>query len=435
MLAAVLTWALLLVPTAPVAVAAPDAYAPPQGVKFNDPYNRVHAKNEIRQHIIRTLNSTDAPAKVRIAAWNIRGSVYRDAIIAAHQRGVSVQIVMDLFNADGDHPNPEINAIERVFNTTGQPWSNDQRIDPATGAVDPSRQSFVKKCASSCRAGRGIAHTKLFLFDMAGGVPWISMYGSINATDVAVNDQWNDLLTLTNNQSTHDALLAIFNEMVLDTPQAQPYRRLELAPVVFDVYPYEGAVPWSDPDLAKLNATQCKGATGGAGRKGRTVIRMAQDALLGQRGQLIANRLAQLKRQGCNIKIVYSLMGRPIRRTLAKAKIPLKQYSYDRNRDGYYDIYLHMKSMTISGVFNGKTDARMVFNGTANWSPVGLESDELVGTLADPGTEWAYRSWINYLFSHRPRTWGPVNLAPIEYDIEGRRMAYDPWAKAKADGL
>jgi hypothetical protein len=317
--------------------------------------------------------------------------------------------------------------IEAAFNTTGQPWSNELRT--------PDMQSFVKKCASSCRSTGGIPHTKLFLFDMAAGMPWISMYGSINATDVAVNDQWNDLFTLTNNQPVYDALLAVFNEMVNDTAVAQPYRRLDFPGISFDVYPYAGAVPWADPDLAKLNAVRCMGATGGAGRRGHTVVRMAQDALLGNRGQAIANRLATMKRRGCNIKIVYSLMGRPIRRTLVNAGVPLRQYSYDRDRDGYYDIYLHMKSMSISGVYNGQTNARIVFNGTANWTPVALASDELVGTIPGAGVEWTYRSWINYLFDHRPSSWGSVNLAPISYDIEGRVARYDPWAKAKAEGL
>jgi hypothetical protein len=425
-LTGILAWGLLSIPGS-VASAAPDSYVPPAGVRFNDPYGRVHAKNEIRQHIIRTINSTEPGAKIRISAWNIRGLAYRNAIIAAHQRGVSVGIVMDLYNANADHPNPEMDDIEAAFNTTGQPWSNELRT--------PDMQSFVKKCASSCRSTGGIPHTKLFLFDMAAGMPWISMYGSINATDVAVNDQWNDLFTLTNNQPVYDALLAVFNEMVNDTAVAQPYRRLDFPGISFDVYPYAGAVPWADPDLAKLNAVRCMGATGGAGRRGHTVVRMAQDALLGNRGQAIANRLATMKRRGCNIKIVYSLMGRPIRRTLVNAGVPLRQYSYDRDRDGYYDIYLHMKSMSISGVYNGQTNARIVFNGTANWTPVALASDELVGTIPGAGVEWTYRSWINYLFDHRPSSWGSVNLAPISYDIEGRVARYDPWAKAKAEGL
>lgn len=425
-LTALLTWALLVIPAAAPAAAAPDSYAAPHGVRFNDPYSRRHAKTEIRQHIIRTINSTDAGATIRIASWNIRGPVYRNALIAAHNRGVTVRLIVDQLNSNAEHPNPEVDDMVRALS------NNSLRPDPA-------KHSRVTKCTSSCRGQTGIAHMKLFLFDQAGGVPWITMWGSNNATDVAVNDQWNDLFTLTYNQPIHDGMVAIFNELEADTPTYGAYRRMDFPGVSFDVYPYSGAVPWVDPDLEKLNRTRCKGATGATGNRGRTVVRMAQDALLGERGKAIAYRLATMKRRGCNIRIVYALMGRPIKRILTNAGVPMRQYSYDRNRDGYYDIYLHMKSLAISGVYNGRTNARVTFNGTANWSPVALVSDELVGTVWDWGTNVQYIRWINYLFNNRPAGWTSTNLAPVEYDtnggVEGRMAPRDPWALVKASGL
>jgi hypothetical protein len=432
-LAAVLAWALLAVPTASTASAAPDAYVPPQGVRFNDPYNRRHAPNEIRQHIVRTINSTDAGSHIRIASWNVRGAAYRNALIAAHRRGVSVSLVLDQLNSNAEHPNPDVDDMVAAFaDNTGRQYYD------AFGVLQSYDPSDVVKCTSACRGQIGIAHMKLFLFDNVQGMPNIVMWGSNNATDVAVNDQWNDLFTLTNNQPVYAGLLNIFNELHADTPTYGAYRRLDFPGVSFDVYPYSGAVPWADPELQKLNAVRCLGATGGTGYRGHTVVRIAQDAILGERGKAIAYRLATMKRRGCNIRIVYSLMGRPIRRILANAGVPMRQYSYDRNRDGYYDIYLHMKSMAISGVYNGQTNARVTFNGTANWSPVALESDELVGTVWDGNTNVVYSQWINYLFTHRPGSWTGTNLAAVSYttgDVEGRVARRDPWALAKAQGL
>jgi hypothetical protein len=423
-LAGILAWALLAVPTSPAAYAAPDSYAPPAGVKFNDPYGREYSKYAIRRHIIRTINSTEAGTRIRIAAWNIRGPVYRDALIAAHRRGVSVGVIIDRSNANEEHANPEVDAVERAFAGSGN----------STRAAD--LRSFVKKCVSSCRGTRGIPHMKLFMFERAGGVSYVTMWGSNNATDVAVNDQWNDLYTTRGNLPVYRDMMAIFTQMVADTPLASPYRRFNYSGMNLDVYPYQGNVPSADPDLKKLQDTRCKGATGRTGKNGRTVVRMAQDALLGERGQLIANRLVTMKRRGCNIRIVYSLMGRKIRSTLRAAGVPMLQYSYDRNRDGYYDIYLHMKVMTISGVYRGVTNTRVTFNGTANWSPVALGSDELVGTLYARRLERRYEGWINYLFTHRPSSWSSTNLAPVSYaDVEGRGVRYDPWAKVKEGDL
>ena len=56
-----------------------------------------------------------------------------------------------------------------------------------------------------------------------------------------------------------------------------------------------------------LNDVKCKGAKG-AGIKGRTSIRIAQDVFNGGRGAKIARRIKELHRQGCNIRIVYSQM-------------------------------------------------------------------------------------------------------------------------------
>lgn len=426
-LSALLTWALLVIPAAAPASAAPDAYVAPQGVRFNDPYSRRNAKSNIRDHVIRTINSTDAGSTIRFASWNLRGPFYRNALIAAHRRGVTVRVIMDQLNHNAEFPSDDIEQMIAAFS------------DNTLQGPDPARHSRLTRCVSSCRGQSGIAHLKLFLFDNAAGVPWITMWGSNNATDVAVHSQWNDLFTLTNNQPVHDSMVSIFNELEADAPTYGAYRRFDFPGISADVYPYTGAVPWGDPDLEKLNRTRCKGATGGTGYRGRTVIRMAQDALLGERGKAIAYRLATMKRRGCNIRIIYALMGRPIKRILSNARVPLRQYSYDRDRDGYYDIYLHMKSMAISGVYNGQTNARVTFNGTANWSPVALVSDELVGTVWDPGTNMQYIRWINYLFNNRPAGWTSTNLAPVEYEtnggVEGRMAPHDPWALVKASGL
>lgn len=426
-LTALLTWALLVIPTAAPASAAPDSYAAPYGVRFNDPYSRRNAKDNIRTHIVRTINSTEAGSTIRFASWNLRGPFYRNALIAAHRRGVTVRIIMDQLNHNAEFPNDDIERMIEAFS------------DNTLQGPDPARHSRLTRCVSSCRGQTGIAHLKLFLFEQAGGIPHIVMWGSNNATDVAVHSQWNDLFTLTFNQPAHDALVGIFNELEADTPTYGAYRHFDVPGFSFDVYPYTGNFAWGDPDLDKLNRTRCQGTTDGAGYRGRTVIRMAQDALLGERGKAIAYRLAQMKRRGCNIRIVYALMGGPIKRILTKAGVPLRQYSYDRDRDGYYDIYLHMKSLAISGVYNGQTNARVTFNGTANWSPVALVSDELVGTVVDPGVNAAYIRWIDYLYNNRPKGWTSTNLAPVEYEtnggVEGRRAPHDPWALVKASGL
>jgi hypothetical protein len=266
------------------------------------------------------------------------------------------------------------------------------------------------------------------------------MFGSVNATDVAAKDQWNDLYTFVNNKPVYDTFLGIFNEMKRDrNVGGAGFRRAKFGPrTTLDFYPYRGrlARELGDPDMGRLNRIRCKGATGGAGFQGRTKIRIAQTAIHGDRGIRLAQKVAQLRRQGCDIRIVYALMGNRVHSLLKANRVPILQYAYDRNRDGVYDIYLHMKVLAISGRYAGRSDARVVYNGSANWSALPLASDEVVGEFWGRGITGAYINWIDFLYKNRPGGWGSVNLAPVSSSyVAGREIRVDPYSFMNEAGL
>ena len=410
------------------AEASPDHYNVRGGVKFNEPYGRHgHSWRAIRRHIVRTINTMKKGDHIKIASWNVRGRPYTDSLIKAHKRGVSVQVIMDRGNAGPGHPNPEVARMVKAFKGDGKRKAADQ--------------SWVKKCVSSCRGSRGIPHTKFFLFDHVGSKSWVTMYGSNNATDVAAKQQWNDLMTFVGKKAIYSKFLTIFNQMRRDKNLGQkafvPWKANKK--ITFNFYPYVGPKATGDPDLKRLKQVRCKGAVN-AGWKGHTKVRIAQDALLSDRGQAIAHRLVHMKRHGCDIRLVYSLLGGKVRKILKNGHVPMLQYSYDSNRDGMYDIYLHMKAMAISGVFRGNRSAHVVFNGTANWTPVALASDEVVTKIQSGPVMRKYVNWIDFLFNNRPRRWGPDNLGRVTTTtsiVNGRKVVtkVDPYALMKREGL
>lgn len=406
---------------------SPDHYSPRTGVQFNEPYNRIQHPYAIRRQIVRSINSTVRGDKIRMASWNIRGRAYTSSLIKAHRRGVSVRVVMDRGNDNATYPNPDAERLRVAL------AKNDAQRTP-------DMRSALIRCRQSCRGTHGIAHSKFFLFDHVGTRHWVTMYGSNNATDVAVNSQWNDLYTIVDNEAVYRTFDTVFEEMSQDRkPATGPFRKITLGNRTFSFYPYSGpaAGAQADPDLAKLRKVRCQGATGGAGWQGHTKVRIAQDAILGERGIAIAKRLVTMRKRGCDIRLIYSLLGRQIHTILRNGGVPMLQYAYDRNRDGMYDIYLHMKSMAISGVYAGQANARVVFDGTANWSPVALVSDEVVGEIHNRATTTDYIDWIDYLYTHRPPSWGPTNLEPVTYSsgLEARRLPVDPYALMRREGL
>ncbi len=106
------------------------------------------------------------------------------------------------------------------------------------------------------------------------------------------------------------------------------------------------------------------------------------------------------------------------------AGVPKNHLVADRDGDGAYDIYLHMKAMSISGNYGKDRGTRIVFNGSANWSGLGLMADENGLVIRRDGVERQYGRQINRLFNIHLRS---VPLDPeVEEQVE-RGKVIDPY--------
>ena len=427
---AALVAGLATVVSAGPASATPDNYTPPQGVKFNNPLAGEKSRRNIIRHLIRTINSVPKKESIHIASWNVRSDAIVDALIRAHvRRKVSVRVVMDRLNANPSNPNHGVNRLERALKI-------------GNGKRKQSQKSFVRKCVSACRAPRGIAHTKFYLFSKAGTARNVVMYGSANATDLAAGYQWNDMYTIRRDQAIYDQFDLVFKEMTKDNNVEQAYLSWPTPDGKFTnyFYPYKGLGTEKDPVLSELNKVVCAGATGNTGTKGKTKIRIAMTSMHGERGIQIAQRLMQMHNRGCDVKIVYAVFGNEVMsifRNKGPRPLPFRQVAQDWNLDGVYDRYLHMKDMTISGNYDGVTNARVTFNGTANWTSVALASDEVVAKIYGGKLMRQYSRWIDWLFAHPPRFTREqaTVLEARTMMLAARGTPVDPYAKMRADGV
>jgi hypothetical protein len=83
-----------------------------------------------------------------------------------------------------------------------------------------------------------------------------------------------------------------------------------------------------------------------------------------------------------------------------------------------------MKAMSISGYFGKDRGARIVFNGTANFSGIGLIADENGLVIRRDGVERQYGRQINKLFNIHLRS---VPLDPEVEDEVERGKVIDPY--------
>ena len=372
-----------------------DRFRPKKGVSFNGP-----GSQEINSKVVRAIEHTPKGAKIRVMTWNFNSWVFVNKLRDAHHRGVSVRIIMARSLANEQGPNG--------------PYAQLKRALAKNGNRQPEMRSWFRTCSNSCRGGGGAMHSKLYLFSRVGAATQVVMSSSANMTGSAASNQWNDMFTIVDRPVPYKVSIKVFNEAGLD----------KLAP--WHTYQDRYIRGWFNPNRGRpdlpyemLNDVKCKGAVG-AGIKGRTAIRIAQDVFNGNRGAKIARRIKELHRQGCNVRIVYSQMAGQSRAILAG--VPKNHLVRDGDGDCAYDIYLHMKAMSISGFYKKNRGTRIVFNGSANWSGLGLSADENGLVIENDAVERLYGRQINRLFNIHLHS-----VTPCTPPVVARGEVFDPY--------
>jgi hypothetical protein len=327
-------------------------YKPPVGVAFNDPLIP-GARGNVLDQVVMAVRNTPKNEYIRLVVWNYDAPWLTQDLIAAKKRGAIVQVV-----------------------TAGSVDSGSFRTLARFLLQNPKDKSFAKKCKGACRSNSKIMHAKIFLFSKVGKTKNVSMFGSTNLTTAARNRQWNDQITSTN-KPLYDFFVKTFDQYRQDRPQVQPgdgfvSKRYEV--VLFPKFD-------ENPVADAFSKVRCNGATGPGSTGGRTKIRIAVAGWFNGYGEEIARKVRSLWDRGCDIRIVTTLLGRGVNRTLrnpaGRGPVPIHSLYQDRDADKVPERYLHMKSVSIQGVYGGNTAASLVWTGSPNWSARAARSDEV----------------------------------------------------------
>lgn len=384
--------------TRSAAAAPPDAYNPPAGTKFTHPFRKNYWQR-IKRHVLRTINSVPAGGQIRIMSWSFASSDYYRALWAAKARGVSVQIVLAARNT------PDISS-----------WSQLARlIGTRKAGQNLEKSSWVMKCRYSCRGRGGTMHSKIFLFSDAAKTKWITMTGSANLTEFAVTSQWNQMNTVTWNKPIYDQAYKVFYEMVADKPASPQYIEQRTPAYWMYYFPRQAMGAQYDFVMSLLNNTSCTGAVD-AGANGRTVIRIAMYAWYENRGRWLAKKVRSLWNQGCNIRIIYGIMGNTVKNILyspsGRGRIPMRQILL-ANEEGDPIYYIHDKFIAFSGKLGTNPTSVLALQGSFNFSDLGFRSDENYQRLNGRAHYKAYRTDFDLLWRD-PQARAPSPKSYIE---------------------
>jgi len=392
--------ATLVSPLQPVAAAprmaepepsTPRDYSPRLGPLFNDPLDPLQS-GRINRHIRWSIESVPKGERIRIFSWNVSSDAYERALIAAHRRGVSVRVLMSNGIAEGQAGTGSYSRLKSA-------------LSQSQASRRPTQKSWVRTCTNSCRGNGGAAHSKFFLFSRVADRTDVVMVGSPNLTMSAAGNQWNELMTVVNRPLLYETFLAVFDQASRDEPVVPPYVTAEEGDTEAWFTPYTGGTA-NDPVLGMLNKVKCQGATNALGASRATRLRIAGDAFVGDRGLQIAQRIRQLNQWGCNVKMMYAVMGKRIARVLfdpsGKGPVRAQHYVQDLDCDGVYDRYIHLKSIMVSGNWGDNTNNFVTMNGSHNWSGFGAASDDAGLLVQRESTMLKYTDWFDHMWQNKP---------------------------------
>ncbi|MGW7076274.1 phospholipase D-like domain-containing protein [Streptomyces sp. NPDC054866] len=356
---------------------------------FNDPKGTPEQQHAIRTRLIELTNAAVPGSTIKVAVYHVWEASVVDALLAARNRGVHVQMVLD-----------ESSRSDRPANTSYA------RLAAKLG-TDKNKPSFVtlcptgKSCLGDPTYGKSIMHNKFWLFSQVEGARDVVVQTTSNSTPSAHTKFYNDALQLPNNPTMYEAYADYFAEMIRKDWRNWDYRTVSDGLYKAYFFPRSGTVNETDTMYSVLNNVQCN-YKDAAGVPRHTNVRASIFKITRKQ---IADKLVSLKKAGCTVSIVYaetdsakSQGGTPgTWEALHKTGGPTMR-CFNDDRDPLHPgtklvtpYIIHSKYLLIDGKYDGRQN-KLSFTGSQNYTAPALrENDEAIVKVDDDSVHDAYR--------------------------------------------
>lgn len=413
----------------------PKPWRPPTGAAFNDPTGGIDSRGKIASRLRQAIRHTERGATIRLSSFAFDRKDVAELLIKAKKRGVHVQVV----------------TMDHTARTSTLPDHTDDANDPEATAPDihprenkaqkmlvkalgqnRKKPSFIVFCKGACRkkAG-GDLHTKIYSFSKTGAAKYVVMTTSGNLTYGAAFAQWNDEYTVVGDRDLFRTWKHVFRQLKNDRKVSPVQIGYSSRDRSFSFHKQSAASTKtgtttartqrkgsSDPVIKRMSNIKCA-APPKSGSAGHTVIRIIMYAWYGNRGDNIARRVADLKRQGCQVMVIGSVLGPSTASILRNAGIPMKAADWDFgdriSTDGQKIVtgprcYSHYKVLSVNGSYEGKPK-QVVWTGSENWSAVSFGNDEVTLRLNGRDVYLRYFHLFDRMWAD-PDTTHPVGIKP-----------------------
>ena len=213
--------------------------------------------------------------------------------------------------------------------------------------------------------------------------------------------QWNQQYTTTGDKTIYNDIYNVFIQAKKDVPATPRQLEFNYPKTTYWFTPLTGRSTGYDFTYKALQNIQC---TGAATKTGRTVIRISMYVWRDDRGDWMARRIRQLWNQGCDIRIIYAIMGNRNKAILysptGRGRIPMRQ-TIQVDEDHRPVWYLHQKYIAIAGKIGTNPRAFETHQGSFNFSDLGMRSDENMQKLYGYANYQPYNADFNQIWKQR----------------------------------
>jgi phosphatidylserine/phosphatidylglycerophosphate/cardiolipin synthase-like enzyme len=335
-------------------------YMPTAGAAFNDPTGLRSQQTVLMDRIIAAVNNVPSGSVIRVVAYSFDYQPMADALIAAKKRGAQVRLLIDSHTETA-----QIRQLRSAF---------------GTGTSDGT---YLRTCRFSCMANTAsFIHSKLYLFSRTGGATHVSMNSSANPAETGVSKSWNNTYTTVGDKTLYDANVDNFNDMLPDKTNTNYYHTVESGNLKEYFFPRAGSTKSSDTLYNILNDVSCP-----------STIKVTTYFWTNLRLYL-AQKLTALKKQGCNIEVIYpdgpgsqDTIKSKITPELLNGNIP----TYNTRPFNGLGLYVHNKVILIDGTYQGVPGQKIVYATSQNLTMTSLrESNEVMLRIPIPSVYQAY---------------------------------------------
>ncbi|QBR94092.1 phospholipase D-like domain-containing protein [Nocardioides euryhalodurans] len=319
-------------------------------------------QNPTVEVLLDLVRNTPAGARIRIVGNSFSFVPVAEALVAAHERGVRVQVLVDE-RASGEWQAP---ALLRSA------LGDDRRAD-----------SFIQ-------LRRGGVHQKVWSFTRTGRSRDVVLVGSMNLTYYSAR-QYTDVYSYVGRGDVRRIFDRRFEQLTRQLPDVEPRESVALGRD--RVWFFPGYDEQTDPVRASLEAVPPAGSR----------IRVVMYAWLDARGVGLAELLAAKDAAGADVEVVLGKsVGEQVRQVLADSGVEVSSGVFADGEDVHHKLTLVSHRTSRGGV------RRFVLTGSDNYTTKSLDRPEVVLRLdGDRGPAFGrYQRWVDGLVARGEHEYG-----------------------------